>query len=182
MKRLLLCAALSLGVFGCATSSGLNPTTSKSDFDNPKTIDIKPHGLSCKNTGVYCPTIGFRWQDDNPSKAAIRLVMIDLYGSQVIGGDYVRIGDLRLKIDGELIILKPVGSGLTSYDYDKISGRSSTQAYVVPMALLNKIHSSKETLLQISTDKGDIEDYIVKTNADTKAYHALNRFLEAIPN
>ncbi|WP_372810067.1 hypothetical protein [Pseudoalteromonas nigrifaciens] len=182
MKRLFLCAALSLGVLGCATSSGLNPTTSKSEFDNTKTIDIKPHGLSCKNTGVYCPTLGFRWEDDSPSTAAIRLVILDLYSSQSIGGDYVRIGNLRLKIDGELVTLSPVGSGLTSYNYDKITGRTSTQAYVVPKSLLNKIYSSKETLVQVVTDKGDIEDYIIKPNADTKAYHALNRFLEAIPN
>lgn len=182
MKRLFLCAVLSLGVFGCATSSGLSPTVSKSDFDNTQTIDITPHGLSCKNTGVYCPTLGFRWHDDNASAATIRLVMIDLYGSHAAGGDYVRIRDLRLKIDGELVTLKPIGSGLTNYDYDKITGRTSTQAYVVPKSLLTKIYSSKETLVQIVTDKGNIEDYIVKPNADTKAYHALNRFLEAIPD
>lgn len=182
MKRIILWASLSLALAGCATTSGLNPTVSKSEFDNTKVIDIEPHGLSCKNTGVYCPTLGFRWSDDNSSSALIRIVMIDLYGTQIIGGDYVGIRDLRLKIDGEMITLKPVGIGLTDYNYDKITGKTSTQAYVVPTSLLTKIYSSKETLVQIVTDKGNIEDYIVKPNADTKAYHALSRFLDAIPN
>lgn len=182
MKQIILCAALSLGLVGCATSSGLSPTVSKSEFDNKKTIDIAPHGLSCKNTGVYCPTFGFRWSDDDASSALIRIVMLDLYGTQIIGGDYAEIRDLRLKIDGEMVTLKPVGIGLTNYDYDKITGKTSTQAYKVPRSLLTKIYSSKETLVQVVTDKGNIEDYIVKPDADTKAYHALGRFLESIPN
>lgn len=182
MKKIILCAALSLSLFGCATSSGLNPTVSTSGFDNTKTIDIAPHGLSCKNTGVYCPTLGFRSSDDNSSSALIRVVVLDLYGTQVIGGDYVGIRDLRLKVDGELVTLKPTGNGLTSYDYDKITGKTSTQAYSVPKSLLTKIYSSKETLVQIVTDKGNIEDYIIKPGSDTKAYHSLGRFLEATSN
>lgn len=180
MKRLLLCAALSFGMLGCATSSGLNTTVSSSDFDNSKTIDIAPHGLSCKKTLPYCPSVGFRWSDKTPDNAYIRLAVYDLSSVNTVGGNYLSIKDLRLKINGEVVTLKPVGNGLTNYSYDKTVGKTSVQVYEVPISLLKNIYSSKETLVQIVTDKRNLEDYFVKSDADTKAYHALGRFLETL--
>lgn len=182
MKRIILCATLSFGLFGCATTSGLGTTVSSSDFDNSKTINIAPHGLSCKKTLPFCPSVGFKWTDSQPDKAYIQLAVYDLSSVNNIGGNYVSIKDLRLKVDGNLVTLKPAGSGLTDYSYDKSAGKTSVQAYHVPISLLSQIHSSKETLVQVVTDKGNLEDYFIKSDADTKSYHALGRFLETLSN
>lgn len=182
MQRILFAFSLILSLASCATTSGLNATSTQSSFDGSKSIDITPHGMSCKNTGIYCGMLGFRWDDKHPNTAFIRTQVIDMAGTMLVGGKFVNIYKLRFNVDGNITDLQPIGDGFTKHDYDTIIGRTSNQAFAVPVDFLRTLHSSQNVKVQLVTDKGNFNDYLITNGKDTKAYNALGRFLTAYDN
>ncbi|MFW2742544.1 hypothetical protein ACN6QN_15585, partial [Acinetobacter baumannii] len=64
MKSLLAAFLISLGLAGCATTSGTAPKVSSSGFDGSKRVSIEGHGVACDQ--MVCPLIGAMWSSNTP--------------------------------------------------------------------------------------------------------------------
>lgn len=166
IKKIFSCALLAFAVTGCANTSGLDAKTSQSTFDGAKTVRIAPHSLGCKSA---CSTMGFGWTSKSPNDVFVDLKMIQL-------PDYKSIQQLRFNIDGQISNFKPIQT-LTDYKNEGVLGKTATQSFVIPQSYAKKLHNSKDVRVQIVTEAGSVDDYLIIGDKDSKAYHALGRFL-----
>jgi predicted small secreted protein len=153
---------------GCATTSGTGPTVSRSGFDNARVVAIDGHGNACK--GAVCTGLGAQWSSHVPSEAL--LVVVIFNEIQAITG-------AQLNIDGQVIALTNMRD-LT--DLSHFAGmKKSQKAFAVPLETVRKIAASKRTWLRVTTPQGSaLEDAVIDGTTDSKAYHALRRFLAAV--
>ncbi|UGA53562.1 hypothetical protein [Vibrio sp. VB16] len=165
MKKILF---LSLALLSaCSTTSGLDPDVSYSGFDNAKIVNITPHGNACE--GMVCTGLGAQWSSDKP-KTAILLVKIF--------NDYAGVIRAELNIDGRKVELTPTSSVT---DFQNQSGmNTSLKGFVVNISLIESIISSDRTWLRVTTPTGYIEDAVIDGETDSKAYHALTRFIAQV--
>ncbi|WP_314972844.1 hypothetical protein [Comamonas testosteroni] len=162
-----LSTAFLLLVAGCANTVGLEPTTSYSGFDNANVVTIRPHGNACAE--MVCTGLGAQWSAKTPETA---LLMV------TITNEYRGIMSAQLNIDGQVVTLKKT---MTATAMDAAGGiRQSTQTFVVPMSLVKGITSSKRTWLRVQTTEGSYENAVIDGEQDSKAFHALKRFLASV--
>lgn len=151
---------------GCATTSGLEPTVARSGFDNARVVNIAPHGTSCRAAG--CTSLGAQWRSSAPDQA---LLVVGLYEIRAITG-------AQLNVDGKIITLSN-SRDLTAFaqmGYVK----QSTKAFQVPLATIRELADAKRAWIRVSSPTGYIEDAIIDGTTDSKAYHALIRFLASV--
>jgi len=56
----------------------------------------------------------------------------------------------------------------------------STKGFLTKLDTVEKIIKSKRTWLRVHTPTGTIEDAVINGKKDSKAYHALIRFMDAV--
>ncbi len=166
---LLLAAAVSTG---CSNHSGSSVNIGYSGFDSAKTVSINPHGNICRFATV-CTGIGAQWNASNPEYAILLVRVYDQYAG---------ISKAELNIDGRKINLTPT-VGVTDLNHYRIGNqifKESTKGFIIPVAEIKKILESKKVWLRLSTPTGYLENAVIDDENDSKAYHALSRFMDAV--
>lgn len=153
---------------GCATTSGTGPTVSRSGFDGSTVVDIAPHGNDCSS--MTCTGLGAQWSSTTPDAAVLKVQVFN---------DITAITGAKLSIDGQVIELEPV-RGLTNFDTTLPGLKISVKGYQIKLADLRRISSAQRAWLRVSTPTGYVEDRIVEGGSDSKALHAIRRFLAAV--
>ena len=172
MKRLL---SVALGAFllsGCANNVGLNPETNVSKFDGVKTVTIQPHGADC------CMSIGAFWTEKVPDMAVLNLTTYV---------KYMNLEGAELRVDEKIVKLQPVDT-LTKFEQmlpgdNAVSMPTSTRGFALSLSDLKQIMTAKTSMIRLTTlSDGAIVGTIKDGQNDTKAYYALQRFLNQIPS
>ncbi|EOW8919580.1 hypothetical protein ACQ0WU_003819, partial [Acinetobacter baumannii] len=165
MKKLLAAGLLSLGLVGCATTSGLAPKVTTSGFDGSKRVFIDGHSVACDQ--MVCPLIGAIWLSNNPNLVGLKISVIN---------SIVSINSVDLNIDGEIIKLREN----TLTDFSTGTLLESSKVFVTDLTVVDKILNSKRAWIRVNTSKGLIENPIIDGSKDSKAYHALKRFKDQV--
>lgn len=165
-------ACLVLGVFpsflacGCSTWVP-DPSVYRDRFDGTENIEIEPYPVAYSSWAVYA-CLGARWISSVPDHAALIVRMQGLI-TGILGAS--------LNIDGKIHDLMPVEE-MTSMDANL---KRSTKAFVIPLDTIRDIVASRVTLLRVRTTRGTFEnDPVIDGEKDSRAYHALKRFLAAV--
>lgn len=166
MRLSMTLAALALA--GCATTSGTGPTVSRSGFDGSTVVDISPHGNDCSS--MTCTGLGAQWSSANPQSAILKVQVFN---------DITAITGAQISVDGQVISLEPL-RGLTNFDTSTPGLKASVKGYHVTLSDLRRISGAQRAWLRVSTPSGYVEDRIVEGPADSKALHAIRRFLAAV--
>lgn len=173
MKQIMLSAAIAAltTLSGCATTSGLDPVVDHSGFDDAKTVTISPHGNDCDS--MVCTGIGAQWSEAHPDSV---ILIINVFN------DTTAVIDAKLNIDGEVVELGKT-RGVTDLEVSGAAGiyvRSSSKGFITSIDTVRRILDSKRTWLRVSTPTGYLEDRIIDGSDDSKAYHALKRFMSKV--
>jgi hypothetical protein len=155
---------------GCGTKTGLSANVAYSGFDNARTVSISPH-MNAGNAGpgTIGPGLGAQWNASHPDSVVLIVALFN---------QYTGITGAELNIDGEKISL--AGSSNPTDMSLHYGSRISTQAFATDIATVKKIIASKRTWLRVHTPTGYIEDAVIDGATDSKAYHALIRFIAAV--
>lgn len=165
MKRLLFACVL---LAGCVSNeSGLKPDVSYSGYDKAKTVNIAPHGTACQSAACDIVSLGVQWREVEPEQAQLILKTYSFFKNMT---------GLKIKVDGEEYLAG--SAGIT--DHQVVLGvKESYQGFVVPFSLVEKMSQAESVWLRVSSPTG-YSDYVVKDGSvDSKAYHALQRFVAA---
>jgi len=157
-----------LWVAGCATTTGTDPVIGYSGFDNAKTVSIRPHGNAC--SAFVCTGLGAQWNSSNPGSA---ILIVQIFN------EYAAISRAELNIDGNI---ETLSSSVTVTEFSSPGSvmRESSQGFAVSLSLVEKLLSAKRVWLRVHTPTGYIEDAVLDGKKDSKAYHALSRFVAAV--
>jgi hypothetical protein len=167
MKLPLFLLPLALLLGGCSTTVGLNPEVTQSGFDNSKSVNIFPHP-NVEGSGM--PTgLGAQWHANDPDNV---ILVVMVY-------EYIGITGAELNIDGEKIVLTPVGTA-TDMQEPIPNVRESMNNFSTDLSTVEKILKSKRTWLRVYTPTGTLESAVIDGQQDSKAYHALERFMAAV--
>ncbi|TYK58451.1 hypothetical protein [Pseudomonas synxantha] len=153
---------------GCSTTSGSGANVSRSGFDGARVVTINGHGNACDS--MLCTGLGAQWKSSNSNEAILVVYIFN---------DIVGITGAQLNIDGktyDLNVMRPI----TNFNEFGAATKESRKAFLVPLELVRKITSSHRTWLRVQTTGGSIENAVVDGDTDSKAYHALKRFLKAV--
>lgn len=168
MKRtanlLLILAALA----GCATTSGSDARVSRSGFDGARIVTVNPHGNACRS--MSCTGLGAQWSSKSPTEAVL---VISLFNETraIVGA--------QLNIDGKVYDLSNAQPFTNFSDFDAAT-KESRKGFIVPTDLIRKIAASQRTWLRVTTTVGNFEDAVIDGQTDSKAFHALRRFLASV--
>ncbi|MCP4746334.1 MAG: hypothetical protein GY874_09375 [Desulfobacteraceae bacterium] len=168
MKNLMIVIIMFL-ITSCSTASVVGPKISHSGFDNSLIVRIDPHGTMYNSKGLVT-SIGASWNSSNPD---IVILSIQIFY------EYHAITEAFLNIDGkkfELLSTKTV----TDLNRDIAGFKSSTKGFIVSIKTIDEILKAKRVWLKINTPTGYAENGIIDGEKDSKAYHALKRFIESI--
>lgn len=164
---LAMCAALAAG---CANTTGGDAKVSQSGFHQAAVVKIDPHGTGMMNgLSMQVITIGAQWQQQNPNTA---VVLAGVYG-EIIG-----VTGAALNIDGEIVDLKPI-PGLTRFEGSGMQAQS-LRTFNTSVDTIRKLAGAKRVWIKLNTTKGWMEDGIIDGEKDSKAYHAMRRFVAAV--
>lgn len=171
MKRELL---LSFATFliailsGCSTTTGLAPKVGHSGFDNARTVSIRPHGNAIK--GMIGTGLGAQWNEAHKNKVIIIVAVFN---------EYTGITGAELNIDGNKYTLRETQT-VTNLDAGGDIMKISTQGFIADLEIVKRIIESKRTWLRVHTPTGVMEDAVIDGTQDSKAYHALKRFIDEV--
>lgn len=169
MKKRLSAIFINLALLtACSTTSGSNPVIDYSGFDKAKTVFIAPHANAC--TSMICTGIGAQWNESNPDQALLIIAVFN---------DYTSIRSVKLRINDEVHVLA-AAKGITEFSNIDFDYKESTRAFVIPTTIISKLIQTDDAWLRVETPTGYIEDPIIEGKKDSKAFHALKRFIEAI--
>lgn len=168
MKRtaslLLMLAALA----GCATTSGSDARVSRSGFDGARIVTVNPHGNACRS--MSCTGLGAQWSSKNPTEA---VMVVSLFNeTRAIVG-------VQLNIDGKVYDLSNA-QPFTNFSDFGAATKESRKGFIVPTELIRKVVASERTWLRVTTTAGNFEDAVIDGQTDSKAFHALRRFLASV--
>ena len=166
--RILFVVALVLVFSGCATTSGTNPIVEYSGFDNAKTVSINPHGNACSS--MVCTGLGAQWNSSNPDSA---ILIVQVFN------EYAAISRAELNIDGKKVTLSSA-QNVTDFSSPGSTMRESSKGFGVSLSVIEQILSAKRVWLRVHTPTGYIEDPVIDGEKDSKAFHALSRFVTAV--
>lgn len=174
-----LAAAAGLG--GCGATAGTKAHIQTSTFDGSRTVYIEAHGTNC-GMSMVCSMLGAQWNSAAPAQAQL---VVETMGS------YASINRAALNIDGQIIRLEPTATA-TQYR-QSISqapgtyssaiaalGRTSTQTFRAPLDLVRRMLAAKDVRLRVVTSETTIESTVFSPAADSKAHHALQRFVAQV--
>lgn len=163
-----LTAAMALA--GCATTSGLEATSSRSGFDGARVVNIEPHGAACDTMAVVCPGIGAQWNDRNPTVAIVTVS---------VSGEIIGITGAQLAIDGRVVRLNAM-PGLTNFSKPGDVFKRSRKTFTAQLSDVRAVAQAQRAWLRVQTTDGYMEVAVVDGATDSKALHALRRFLAEI--
>lgn len=161
-----LILALAAAAAGCATTAGTAPTETRAGFDGARVVDIAPHGAACSS--MPCVSLGAQWSSANPSSALLRV--------RLTGSAYTGIRRVDLSIDGATRALE-TSAGLTRFSSAVPPLRDSDQVFGVPLATVQALATARRAWVRVHTGEGYIDAAVIDGDADSKAVHALRRFL-----
>lgn len=153
---------------GCSSTVGLNPSVSHSGYDGAKVVTINGHGNACKT--MVCTGLGAQWRSNTP-KQSILVVYVFNHITGITGA--------QISVDGKEYDLNAM-QPFTNFSEFAAPVTESRKGFVVPTELIRKIVASKRTWLRVQTTGGYVEDAVIDGATDSKAYHALKRFLADI--
>jgi hypothetical protein len=163
-------AALAVCVMaGCANTDGMAPTVSIAGYDQARVVNISPHGLACDE--LPCLALGVEWSSAKPESAVLIV--------KRVGIDYAGINRLSLKVDGKETTLAARASG-TEFAAGSPPMRESIQTFAAPMQLVRDLASGRQVLARVDSVRGYLDGAIMDGEKDSKAVHALRRFLLAV--
>ena len=169
--KISLLVILLIFLVGCSSTMGLDPVIGHSGFDNAKTVNIVPHSNRC-GWDMVCTGLGAQWNSSKPH-SAILIVRV--------ANEYMAISNAELNIDGKIINLRSVGT-VTDF-HNPVSGsamRESKRAFATTVETVKSILSAKRVWLRVSTPTGYLEHPVIDDDGDSKAYHALKRFMRSV--
>ena len=166
--RILFALSLLVVISGCATTSGTNPVVGYSGFDNAKTVSINPHGNACAS--MVCTGLGAQWSSSRPESA---ILIVQVFN------EYATISRAELNIDGKKVTLSSV-QAVTDFSSPSSVMRESSKGFGVQMSVIEDILSAKSVWLRVYTPTGYVEDPIIDGEKDSKAFHALSRFMASV--
>jgi hypothetical protein len=118
---------------------------------------------------MQCLAIGAQWSSDLPAVAVVHIALFN---------DYVGITGAEINVDGRVTRLQPF-AGLSRLDYE--SGMKQTRKeFTAPLDLVRSISTSQRAWLRVRTTQGTMEVAIVDGPTDSKALHALRRFIAEV--
>lgn len=158
-------AAVSAALAGCTTTSGSAPQVSRSGFDGARVVSIQAHGLACRD--MLCPGLGAEWNSRRPDMAVLSVHLFNAY-APITGAELSIGGRPAVRLHDPIM---PTGLSYSG------GMRQSSQAFAVPMALVREIAASDRAWLRVLTTSGAVEEAIVDGGTDSKALHALRRFV-----
>jgi len=119
---------------------------------------------------VIATGIGAQWNQAHPNQVIFVIAIFNLQTA---------ITGAELNIDGEKMALKLTG-GITDTAAGGDIMKTSTRDFLTDLATVEKIIKSKRTWLRVHTPTGSIENAVIDGAKDSKAYHALIRFMDAV--
>lgn len=167
-KGIFATIAITILLSGCSTTSGTGPAVSHSGFDNATVIRINPHGNAC--SGMVCTGLGAHWNATRPEET---ILVVSVFNS------INAITGAKLNIDGEVHQLR-VMETFTNFSEFGAATKESRKGFLVPTSLVRKITMSKRTWLRVNTTSGYVEDAVIDGGKDSKAFHAMKRFLSEV--
>lgn len=180
IMKYIVITGLMLLLVGCGATVGLGAKTSTSTFDGSRSVSIEPHGTNC-GMSMVCSSLGAEWNSRLKDQAMLVVECM---------GDYSSIDAASLNIDGEIIPLQ--SRVLTDYSNNMADSganhsaamdqltRTSTRRYSVPLSLINRIAAAHSVKLRVVTSQVTIDSVVIDGSKDSKAYHALGRFLAQV--
>lgn len=115
-----------------------------------------------------CAYIAYTWTSMRPEASLLKFIIDDL---QSAANGYRSIDSITLNIDGDKVSLKPYAGDGNKYSSDDIYVKTH-RSFEGPLALLNRVEQSANTVIQIDTDVG-----VIKTDFnDSRAYLGLVNF------
>lgn len=167
MKRI-LCIIFAITLASCANTTGGAAKISQSGFDGAKVVTIDPHGNA--SNSIVGTGLGAQWNSKTPNSA---LLMVTIFN------DIEAISGAELMIDGEKVTLS-LAKGVTDFDSEVSGIKQSSKVFVTELKIIERITNAKKAWLRVHTPTGYIENAIIDGEKDSKAFHALKRFLTAI--
>lgn len=168
-RALALSSILALAALaGCSTTSGTGPIVTRSGFDGARVVTINGH--SNASSSFVGTGLGAQWKSNNPTEAVLVVYIFN---------DIKGITGAQLNIDGktyDLTTMRP----FTNFSEFGAATKESRKGFLVPLDLVRKITTSQRTWLRVQTTAGNMENAVIDGQTDSKAYHALKRFLTAV--
>lgn len=157
-----------LCVAGCTNTGGANPMIKYSGFDQSTVVTIARHGNACR--AYNCTSLGAQWTSNQPKRAVLDIGIFN---------EHSAILKASIRIDGELI---RINNPVTSTEIEPFSSgwKESYRSFLIPLSLIKRITTAKRAWIRVKTPSGFIEDAIIDDDVDSKAYHAMKRFLMAV--
>ena len=149
-----------MSVAGCATD-GMNEamgigavSSAKSTFDNATVVNMTPAMLWSGSGSFNNVQLGARWSSGTPDKTAL-LLSYESFGG-LTGATFANIQGLDINIGGKIQSFNV--TGITDHNVGSVStgiaDTSSTNAVIVPLALLQTMTTTPDVRLRVRTDKG----------------------------
>ncbi len=168
MIRTAFLLAAAAAAAGCATTSGNAPRETRSGFDGARVVSIAGHGLACRS--VLCPGLGAEWNSKRPDMAVLSVHLFNAYAP--ITGAALSVGSAApVRLHDPMM---PTGLSYSA------GTRQSVQSFAVPLSLVRDLAAADRAWLRVMTTDGAVEAAVVDGGADSKALHALRRFLAQV--
>ena len=168
MKRTAILLLVAAALAGCSTTSGTGPRISKSGFDGARIVTINPHGNACRS--MICTGLGAQWNSKHPTDS---ILVVSLFN------EVKAIVGAQLNIDGQVYDLSNA-QPFTNFSDFGAATKESRKGFIVPTDLIRKIAASHRTWLRVTTSAENYEDAVIDGQTDSKAYHALRRFVASV--
>jgi len=119
---------------------------------------------------MICTGLGAQWSSKHPVDAVL---VVSLFNEvrAIVGA--------QLNIDGKVYDLSNA-QPFTNFSDFGAATKESRKGFIVPIDLIRKIASSQRTWLRVTTTAGNFEDAVIDGQTDSKAFHALRRFLATV--
>lgn len=165
MKKLYVIGAITLALGGCSTTqmraieqNHVAVVKTVSTFDNATVITNKNKGSLYGNPfGPYTNKV---LMSGYYTTAHPEVIMLNI--SYIDEQDLLSLNKISFNIDGEMF--ESIAPNTT--DYGNLSYatnvRQSTNNFVIPLSLANKIANAKDVRVRIHTSKGFIDRFLVK--------------------
>ena len=169
--RVIFTLLVSLLLVACSNSTGGSARTYQGGFDNARRVSVDPHGLQC-GMSMVCGGLGAQWTSADPENV---IVLVNIFN------DYRAITGAALDIDGEKVALGD-NQALTTFRAPTPGSamRESRKAFNVPLTIVRRIPSANRVWVRIYTTDGYIDGAVIDGDRDSKAFHALKRFIASV--
>lgn len=168
MKRTAILLLMLAALAGCATTSGSDARVSRSGFDGARIVTVNPHGHACWS--MSCTGLDAQWSSKTPTQSVL---VVSLFNETraIVGA--------QLNVDGKVYDLSNA-QPFTNFSDFGAATKGSRKGFIIPTDLIRKIANSQRTWLRVTTTAGNFEDAVIDGQTDSKALHALGRFLVSV--